>query len=368
MLEKVRTSLSGVTTPLIVIIIVAVSFVRLYYCLHQAIFSQDMIRNIYYGEFVKDYGLKVAASPLMAFSAKFGDMAFSDIPYQYPVISLLFFTLLSFISPSAFLVKISLTLIEAVNSLLLYRLTKDRFLALLYWAAPLSIIWASQEGQFEPLQNLFVFAAFMMITRSSFWSFLLLALAVQVKISAILLLPWFIFRLHKDKKLSVTVLSGFLTGFIPSLIAQLFFPSLQQIFTYSHMLLYNPYYWNFGATGIFTFRHAVFMPFNQIFSYGIVVVLIVFAVRSRAFLAYLAPLLFMLICKLHHNVNFWYPLVLPALLMPVEDRKQLRILFLLWIMLDFASVVEIFRAFGGDGLLCRFMDVSKLDRLRVPYP
>jgi hypothetical protein len=52
-----------------------------------------------------------------------------------------------------------------------------------------------------------------------------------------------------------------------------------------------------------------------------VVALVALAWRSRDPLAFLAPLLFALFCKLHTNVQFWYWLFLPALLVPIPEAR-----------------------------------------------
>jgi hypothetical protein len=62
---------------------------------------------------------------------------------------------------------------------------------------------------------------------------------------------------------------------------------------------------------------------------------------ARNKLPYLAPLLFLLVCKVHRNVQFWYMCVLPSFALPIPDVRLRRLLFLLTPMLDLFALIMI---------------------------
>jgi len=103
---------------------------------------------------------------LVELDPKLGWVAWSGLAYNYPVVALLFFTGIAKLSPTIFFVKFALTFIEAVNTAVIFRYTNQIWLALLYWASPISIWWVSHEGQFEPLQNLFVLVALLVLKKT----------------------------------------------------------------------------------------------------------------------------------------------------------------------------------------------------------
>ena len=105
------------------------------------------------------------------------------------------------------------------------RFTGQRWLGAIYWASPASIWWVSHEGQFKPLQSLFLIAAILALKHHRTLAFLLLALAIQVKLLAILMLPWFLVQVWREgKNTRIASLVALLVGLAPSLLAATQYP------------------------------------------------------------------------------------------------------------------------------------------------
>ena len=166
---------------------------RAYYTTLLPINTGDITRHLYYGLATGRYGLAIAEQPLIHVSGAFQATAWNDLPYGYPVVTLLFFTAVAAIHPSLFFARALLTVIEAYNSFQLYKLTRKAWIGVLYWSLPASIWWASREGQFEPLQALFMFSALRLLRIAPWAGFACLALAIQTKLTAVLLLPFFLY-------------------------------------------------------------------------------------------------------------------------------------------------------------------------------
>ena len=182
-----------------ILLLLSIAGLRFYYCTQLPVNTGDITRHIYYGLYTSQKGLSAAGMSLVELDPHISNVAFPFLPYNYPIITLLFFTLVAKLSPTIFCSKFLLTLIEAFNSLLIYKYSKERLLTLIYWASPISIWWVSHEGQFEPLQSIFVISALYMLQNKKPLAFILLSLAVQVKLTAILFLPYFLLQTEHEK-------------------------------------------------------------------------------------------------------------------------------------------------------------------------
>jgi hypothetical protein len=348
-------------TILWITLAVGVLALRLHECLRLPDHTGDISRHIYYALLVAEHGLGAAGQPLSHYGPAYGGIAWADLPYNYPVVTLLFFTAMSWISPTLFFVRLSLTAVEAVNALMVGVISRDRWLALIYWAAPNSIWWISREGQFEALQSLFVFLAFLLLRRSPRLACVALALAIQVKLTAALLLPlvaWLIWRELRAK--AWTAAAAFAAGFAPTALALMYYPAVKQL-AYSAPLAFNPYYWNIFDRAMFTWLPSWMIATNALVSCAIIAILAVALVTHRnRQLPYLAPLLFLLVCKVHRNVQFWYMCLLPSFVLPIPDVRLRRLLFLLAPMLDLyalAMIVADRSLYGSVGAYYGAIDV-----------
>ena len=324
-----------------------VAILRLYECGVLPTETGDIVRHILYGVAVNHHGIAAASEPLTHLSAEWANAAWARFPYNYPPITLAFFTFLAWICPTVFAAKVALTAIEAVNACLIAKLTRSRALGLVYWASPLSIWWVSHEGQFEPLQSFFMLLAILAAADFPLICGWAIAFAISVKVTGGALVPWLArtIRLQGVRPQALAVF-GLLLGFLPAVVAQVTYGGISNVMRYSSLLAYNPYYWNPRAD-MFTGNFPVQIAADELASYGLLVVLAALAVRSRNWLAYLAPIAFVVFCKVHTNVQFWYWLLLPAFLVPIPNRRWRFALIALCPLLDVHSTMELF--FGPVG-------------------
>ncbi len=226
---------------------------RLWLCAQAPHDTADILRHLYTALAVLRDGLGALAHPLSALAPSLSStVPWADYPYNYPIGAVAFFSLVASVHPSVLAAKIFLTGVEAINSILVGRITGSRLAALAYWASPLSLWWVSHEGQFEPAQTLPMLLAWWLLARRPGCAGALLALAVQVKLTALLLLPlglMQVWRLSTPAALRVFV-AGFLIGFAPSVLAATAYPMVAQIFlTSSWPVTFNPWHWAFLQGG-----------------------------------------------------------------------------------------------------------------------
>jgi hypothetical protein len=329
---------------------VLVALARLIECLQLPIETGDIARNVLYGALAGQHGLSAAGHALTDFSPRWAEISWSRFPYSYPPVTLAFFALLASMSPTIFAAKLGLTLLEAANAMLIGKLNRSPWLGLAYWASPMSIWWVSREGQFEPLQGFFSLLALLLVGSAPLLCGIAIALAISVKLTAAALLPWVLLRLrHAGPRALRMGLAGLALGLLPSALAELSYRGVSNVFRFGSLLVYNPYYWNPRAD-MFAWNGPWLIAVNEIASYGFLAVLLVACARARgvrARMAYLAPIAFVLFCKTHANVQFWYFLLLPAFLMTLP-RGRLRIaLIALCPLLDVRGGFEAFHGAAG---------------------
>lgn len=320
---------------------VAIAALRLYECGILPTETGDIVRHVLYGVAVDTHGVAAAGQRLTELSSAWSSVAWARFPYNYPPLALAFFALVASISPTLFAAKLALTLVEAANAWLIGKLTGSRVLGVIYWASPLSIWWVSREGQFEPLQALFMLLAIRAALSLPFVCGLMTALAVSVKVTAGALMPWMTGQIWPSgRRARIAAMLGLALGSIPLIASQALYGGISDVLRYSALLTYNPYYWNPWAD-MFTGNAPVFIVVDEIASYGLLAVLIALAVRSGNWLAYFAPIAFVVFCKVHSNVEFWYWLLLPAFLVPIPHARWRFALIALCPLLDIHSAVEL---------------------------
>ena len=342
-IDAMKQGWSTCSSAILAIVIISVGILRIYYCCQLPVNTNDVLRHIQYGLLVNENGLRVAGLPLDEIGADFEHIPWHTLPYNYPIVTLLFFTLVARTSPTVFFAKLALTLLEALNSLILFRYSREKWLALIYWASPVSIWWVSHEAQFEPLQNLFVLTALCLLSKKrSRESLVFLTIAIQVKVSAVFLLPFFIYSIKRQIE-PKHYLTALVVGSMPTVYSRFFFPSVENVFRYSSALVYNPYYWNFLRTRIFLWTAQLrwFMACNQISSYLMLAVLVALAFRQRNAVQLLAPIAFLVFVKVRQNAQFWYMALFQPFLLPIRNKKLRFLLFLLTPLLDIRSTLQI---------------------------
>jgi hypothetical protein len=326
---------------ILLLLFTGVACLRLFYCTELPVNTGDILRHIYYGLFTAKMGPAAVGHALVELDPKLGGVAWSGLAYNYPVVALLFFTAIAKLSPTIFFVKFVLTFIEAVNTMVIFRYTNQIWLALLYWASPISIWWVSHEGQFEPLQNLFVLVALLVLKKQSRLAFVLLALAVQVKLTAIFFVPYFVLVAWRERPQDLpAALVAFALGFTPTLLAGFYYPAIAQVLSTVWSTICNPYYWNVGRHEMFAWNPAWLVIFDQCATYGMLLLLVILAARRKEVVNYFTPVCFIVFCKISSLCQFWYFGVFLPFVLPVSDRRERLLLFALTPLLSICSVVE----------------------------
>ncbi len=328
------------------------------------------MRHICWGIIVNQHGYEAISKSLVAYVPNFSFVSWSGLPFNYPIITLLFDQFMAWLAPSIFAMKVALTIIELANASLIYKYTQSRLLATLYWISPISIWWVSREGQFEPLQSLFIILALILFKREKWRNFAwaTLALGIQVKLTAVFLLPYFIAEEPKVFKLAQRFVFFGLALF-PTVALSLIANPLSLIMQ-SFALKYNPYYWNIFHSSIFSWNPTVLIAMNQITSYYLLFSLLIYmCIHKNCWHETVPTLLFLFFLKTSQNAQFWYLLSLPPFLLTISNyRVQLFCLLLLPIM-DTRSCTQIFLgpwgnivaydySFLKDGSLSNIMSVE----------
>ncbi|MCP4599782.1 MAG: hypothetical protein GY847_04450 [Proteobacteria bacterium] len=323
----------------------AVACIRVYYCLELPANTGDVLRHAVYGLLVNQYGWHMADLPLAEIGEDLTYICWSNKPFNYPALTLAFDSLVTWVSPTIFSMKLALTLLEALSAVLIYMHTKEKLLALIYWASPISIWWVSHEGQFEPLQNLFIIIAIYLLPRRRGPAWICLALAIQVKLFAVFLLPLFLFS-EKNLGALTKHVGLFAIGFIPTVAASFFYSPISNL-VHSASLFYNPYYWNLFNSRVFGWIPPWLMAFNQISSYGVLILLVTLLFRVKKKTSYMGPIGFIAFVKLLTNAQSWYMATTTAFFLSIENTRLRFWLFFFAPMLDIRALLQIiFIPFG----------------------
>lgn len=325
----------------------AVAALRLVMCARVPVNTGDILRHIHTALYVLRDGPAVAGVPLVQLDAGLQGLSWAGAAYSYPPLVLPFFTIVAALSPTLFAAKLALTLVEAANAALVARITSSRWLGVLYWALPSSIWWVSGEGQFEPLMALFMLAAVALVRSRPVAALALIALGFHVKLTAVLLVPWLVVTVWRERP-EALVRAGlaFVAALVlPVLVAGIWYPVVQGIVGIASTVRFNPYYWNVFDDAIFRWMPPWLRIANALASCGVLAFMLVQAGRTRAWWAYGGAIALLLLVKVSALAQFWYLLLLPAFVMPVErepGRLDARLLLLALVpLLDVYSLVEL---------------------------
>lgn len=317
---------------------VAATIYRLYLCLQPPITSTDLLRNIGFGKEFWKYGLTIY---------NYSPRHFVGTPYAqywphqhfiYPALAMLFFALVSKIWPALFFGKLVLTAIEGLNAFLIWKISGDRLLALLYYISPASLWWFSREGQYEPLLVLFGLLALYLLSRRPQWAYLNLALAIQTKYTPGFLLPYFL-----RKKIGWREGLFFIIGFIPSILFTLRGEYIFRIFTPGYMPTNcNSYAWNISNVEKLCGTPFWLVVANALLTYSMLILCLVLAIRRilsppvlsvaegskgyRVF-EYLGLALILVFLKSITWAQFWYIPTIPLFALTIEEPRERRLFF-----------------------------------------
>jgi hypothetical protein len=84
------------------------------------------------------------------------------------------------------------------------------------------------------------------------------------------------------------------------------------------------------------------VAFNQLATYGMLILLATWAVKLREIKSFFAPMSFIVFCKINYLCQFWYFVLHMSFLLPIQDKRKRLWLFALTPLLDVRSSVQIF--------------------------
>ena len=310
--------------------VIAISAFRLFCCFRVPLCTTDLLRNMGYGLEFWDYGPQVYDLYPEDFSPASYSTLWPVHYYTYPAITLLFFALIVKIWPSIVFGKLILTLLAAINCFYIRRLTRNPWLALLYWINPLSIWFVSYEGQFEEMAVFWVLLAISALRKNQPIAYLYLAIGIQTKLFPVFLIPYFLQCTYQsDENYQGAGFAWFVVGFLPSL----YFVLTSQ---YLAPLLYPGFVPGYNAVSwaLQEFKFFPLQPFGIMFLHNIVggvfiAVAFYFMWKTKEFVPYFAALFFVCFVKNNKIAQPWYLLLTPAFCLTVENEKHRRILFIL---------------------------------------
>jgi hypothetical protein len=292
--------------------------VRIIACLHDPATALDLERMLYWGLALNRHGLGAASVPLKSWGVPTG-VAWRDLPANYPIIGLMFFRAVAGIVPTVMFGKLVLTGIEALNAFLVARVAKSRLIGLVYWASPLSIFWVSGEGQFEPVQNLFVLIGMLLVGPAPVLAGLAFALAIQTKVTSAIVVAFLLWRsFRRDRTEAWKLVAGIAIGLGFTGWAETVTPLIRQIIRYS------------GVSNVSNFG---FNPFSSssptaiwrsLASAALLGLCLYGFFKTKTYSVWLPILSFLVFVKFRQNIQPWYFLLVPmfALLLPnVWNRK-----------------------------------------------
>lgn len=302
-----------------------ITIYRLYLVFQPPLRSMDLLRNIGFGKEFWRYGLAIYDHPTRDFVGTTYATLRPERYYNYPAVALLFFALVAKIWPSLIFGKLAFTVLEGLNAALIWKISKDRLLPLLYYANPVSVWWVSREGQFEPLMVSFSLLALYFLPRYPPGAYFSLALGVQSKLTSLFLLPCLL-----SKRAGWRELLSFAFGFLPSLIFSLStgYPSH---FIERRMEAHgcNAYAWNIFDPSRLCDSPAMLVVTNALVTYGILLLCLLLMVRRHRFVEYIGLLIFIVVLKSMGVGHPWYLLAIPLMAMPISERQDRRLFFIL---------------------------------------
>ncbi|HEY1685929.1 MAG TPA: hypothetical protein VGG19_14285 [Tepidisphaeraceae bacterium] len=298
----------------------------------------DSVRQLYYAQSILRIGPAAASKIPMELNPAWRHITGPWQPYIYPPLTLVFFLLFALTWPTLFAIKLTLTLIEAVNAILLAKLTGNKWIGVIYWLCPISIFWVSHQAQYEPAQNLLVLLALWMMRKNLPAALALTVLAIELKVMAFVLLPLVLIRINRQqlRVQAWAMLAGAL-ALIPFLIGEYYYPFISNFRTYGAYNDVSSYFWNPWDPVCSHIPLWQLIP-QEIISDALVVILFIGVWKSRYRLSYIPAILFMVIVKFHKNMMPWYLVAWPCFLVPIPERWVRNVCVILWPFLDVVAI------------------------------
>lgn len=315
---------------------------RIYVCFQVPLVTTDVLRHLGYASHALDGNFSIYETLARDFSPEVWTAAWSERPYVYPPVTLLFFYSFAVFHLGIFWVKLVLTLIDVVSASLFYRRI-SKLAAVLFFCAPVSVWYGSHEGQFEALQTLLIILNVLAVQRRSWgWSGFLFAISIQIKLFGLFIAPWMAYVIWRcaegqdsiSQDLSKLAL-GLVLGFLPFLPYYIQSPALLLVpLTRGSRLSYNPFAWNFFDTAPFHWNPRWLVYWNAVFTYAPLLLLTLMLLRAwkskRTGMAYFPLTSFWALVKSANTAEFWYSMTSPAFTFCFSRQKVLICLLLLF--------------------------------------
>ncbi|MEP0914020.1 hypothetical protein NDI45_24220 [Leptolyngbya sp. GB1-A1] len=329
---------------------------KVYACFQVPVVTSDVLRHLGYSSHALDNYFALYTTKAEDFIPELWTRYWSDQPYIYPPVTLIFFYLFSAFHLGIFWVKAVLTLIDFGCTYLFYKHI-SKFAALLFFCAPASLWYTSHEGQFEILQTLFIILNVISIKKQQ-WRLagFYFAMSIQVKQFGVLILPWMLFEIWKNKneqsqslaKILHKFSQGLVLGFIPFLIFYIHAPWLLFLpITSGSTKIYNPFAWNLFDPTLFLWMSQWLILWNALFSYAPLIVATIVGViawkkrRFRTSISMVPFASFWLITKSLRWGQFWYSIVAPGFLFCLSKKSLIHLLLSLHLMQCLHSIIAI---------------------------
>lgn len=319
---------------------------KIYACFQVPAITSDVLRHLGYSSHALENGFNIYETVAKDFKPEAWTRHYSKQTYIYPPVTLIFFYLFTTLHLGILWVKLVLTLIDLGCAYLFYRHV-SKWAAFLYFCAPVSMWYTSHEGQFEVLQTLFISLTAISVNErqwslAGFW----LAISIQVKQFGVLLLPWVVYEMWKNKNEKISfvqlVTRGFqggILGFLPFIAFYIRSPLLLILpITQGTKRSYNPFAWNIFKPDLFDWNPEILVFWNALFSYTPLIILGIvglLALRSRKFATTISTIplvLFWFVTKSLKWGQFWYSIIAPGFLFCLSRKSLIHVLLLLHLM------------------------------------
>lgn len=347
---------STVFDRLILLLFVIALGYKIYACFQVPVVTSDVLRHLGYSSHALENNFAIYTTKAEDFMPEIWTRYWSNQPYIYPPVTLIFFYLFSVFHLGIFWVKAVLTLIDFVCAYLFYKHI-SKLAALLFFCAPVSLWYTSHEGQFEILQTLFIILNVISVRKrewrfAGFW----FAISVQVKQFGVLILPWMLYKIWKSSneehqpfiKILNKAFQGLVLGFFPFLAFYIQTPLLLLLpITSGSTAIYNPFAWNLFNLDLFGWNPKWLVVWNALFSYVPFIILIIVGIiawKKQKFTTVVSTvplILFWLIIKSLKWGQFWYSIVVPGFLFCLSRKSLIHLLLLLHLMQGLHSTVAI---------------------------
>ena len=310
--------------------LVAVLAVRIYYCFCVPIHTTDILRNLGYGDAFSHFGLQIYDLSAFDLSPLPCQFLWPNHYYTYPAVTMLLFSLISKIHASIFFGKIVFTLFDAVNAYLIYKISRDKVCALLFWANPLCIVYTSLEGQFESFVVMTMLLSLFLLIHKSVFSCGLFSLSIQTKLFPIFLFPTFYKHIRSMRPTNILIsFFLFVLGWLPSLLFMFQSDYILHNFDFRYVPNTSPISWDLLDNGLYPYYPPWLVQSHWISGMIFILVCFYFMFRTKKIWEYLPALLFVYFAKASPLGQLWYFILLPAFCITVTNQKERRILYVL---------------------------------------